>query len=48
MTGIKGLKVMINLSTCIAEAFDAADACLLSCLQSLDTPGKEFDSTLKA
>lgn len=48
MTGTKGLKVMVNLSTCIAEAFDAADACLISCLQSLDTPGEEFDSTLKS
>ena len=47
MTGIKGLTVMVNLSTCIAKAFDTADACLPSCLQPLDTPGEKTESSLK-
>ena len=47
MAGINGLKVMANLSTCIAEAFGTADAYFLFCLQSLDTPGEEFGSILR-
>ena len=48
MAGINGLIVMFNLSTCIAEALGTADAYLPSCFQWLDTPGREFDSTLEA
>ena len=48
MAGINGLIVMINLCTCIAEAFDTAHAYSLSCLQSLDTPREESDSFIKS
>ena len=40
MACIKGLLIVVELSICIAEAFDAADVYLLSSLQSLDTHGR--------
>lgn len=40
MAKIYGLKVMVNLPTFIAEAFDTGDACSLACLRSLDTLGR--------
>ncbi len=48
MACINGLIVVVKLSTCIAAAFHTADAYLLSCLQSLDTPGENLDSILRS
>ena len=48
MACINGLIVMVSLSTCIAEAFDTADAYLICCFQSLDTHGEESNSSLQS
>lgn len=48
MARINEVIVMVNLSSCIAEAFGTADAYLLSCVQSLDTPVEKLDSLLKS